>query len=114
LKKKEGGGNRKGEKMEGFQLWLNVPSEVCKFVCLFLFFFFFFFFFSKRKMDDPKYGTVSGSNFPVITEDGVNAIVLAGNSKNNLTGPFQTVQPVQMADMELQSNKGTKFFCLCY
>merc|ERR1712124_232868 len=41
----EGGANEKGEESQGFQIWINVPSQ--------------------HKMDDPDYGTVGNEEMPV-------------------------------------------------
>lgn len=76
----EGGGTPAGVNTTGFQLWINVPS--------------------KRKMDDPRYGTVPASALPVTVKDGVTARVLAG-ALDGVTGPFTTVQPVSMIDYVL-------------
>jgi redox-sensitive bicupin YhaK (pirin superfamily) len=80
----EGGGTQKGDRMQGFQIWVNVPA--------------------KHKMDPPKYGTVPPDQLPTATV-GHNTIarVLAG-SMFDLTGPFETKQSVQMIDFELQQN----------
>jgi redox-sensitive bicupin YhaK (pirin superfamily) len=83
----EGGGNAPGENSQGFQIWVNVPSD--------------------RKMDDPRYGTVPPENIPLLdfssTSPGVKARLLAG-SVGQSVGPFETVQPVQMIDFLLEAN----------
>lgn len=87
----EGGGGGGGGKMQGFQIWINVPSD--------------------RKMDDPRYGTVPTEELPVQEiAPGVTARVLAGAAFNDAsTGPFETVQPVQMVDFELECNSQVTF-----
>eukprot|EP00597_Dinobryon_sp_UTEXLB2267_P003453 CAMPEP_0170068444 /NCGR_PEP_ID=MMETSP0019_2-20121128/7420_1 /TAXON_ID=98059 /ORGANISM="Dinobryon sp., Strain UTEXLB2267" /LENGTH=320 /DNA_ID=CAMNT_0010276097 /DNA_START=48 /DNA_END=1010 /DNA_ORIENTATION=- len=92
----EGGGSPKGTTYLGFQIWVNVPS--------------------KRKMDDPKYGTEPPENIPFLSNlpsyPGVSARVLAGtvvfpvaDSKPiTAVGPFKTVQEVQIVDLMLESN----------
>ncbi len=77
-----------GKLVEGFQLWINVPSS--------------------RKMEDPRYGTVPSDQLPPISGDGIRGHVLAGNF-NNLKGPFETVQPVQMLDIEVDAGKSFDF-----
>ena len=85
----EGGGNEKGVYVQGFQIWVNVPSE--------------------RKMDDPRYGTVPTSDLPLVHLDGgATARVLAGDALG-VHGPFETVQPVQMIDFEVPKD-GTATF----
>ncbi|KAK3277189.1 hypothetical protein CYMTET_14789 [Cymbomonas tetramitiformis] len=79
----EGGGTPKGELISGFQIWINVPSE--------------------QKMADPRYGTEPPDAIPQVElSPGVHARLLAGNLGGS-SGPFQTVQPVQMIDFELAS-----------
>jgi quercetin 2,3-dioxygenase len=78
----EGGGTEKGQVVQGFQIWVNTPAE--------------------RKMDDPRYGTVPTKDLPLIdVAPGIEARILAGEAFN-MTGPFATVQAVQMVDFELQ------------
>ena len=83
----EGGGTPKGEIVEGFQIWVNVPSE--------------------RKMDDPRYGTEPPEHIPVYenqtSSPGMKARVLAGQIED-AKGPFSTVQPVEMIDFMLIKN----------
>jgi redox-sensitive bicupin YhaK (pirin superfamily) len=74
----EGGGTPKGETEEGFQLWFNTPSE--------------------HKKKDPRYGTEELPSFP-IGKNG-KGTVLVGPVKD-LVGPFLTVQPIQVVDIEL-------------
>jgi redox-sensitive bicupin YhaK (pirin superfamily) len=86
----EAGATPKGDVMEGFQIWVNVPRQ--------------------NKMDDPRYGTVPTSGLPLVQlapendDDGAGpaatARVLAGQAFG-VTGPFETVQDVQMIDFEL-------------
>ena len=78
----EGGSNEKGDRVQGFQIWINVPQE--------------------RKMDKPAYGTVTPDNLPRLhVGDGIEARVLAGTMFDH-TGPFQTKQDVQMIDFEFE------------
>lgn len=96
----EGGANENGEVMQGFQIWINVPST--------------------HKMDDPDYGTVSNEDMPVVRDIGGNndnsgakssrARILAGEAfGKTVVGPFRTKQPVQMIDFELQENDVVEF-----
>jgi redox-sensitive bicupin YhaK (pirin superfamily) len=79
----EGGGTPVGQNTTGFQLWINVPSA--------------------RKMDDPRYGTVSPDKLPLVNPaPGVSARVLAG-ALGDAYGPFVTVQSLQMVDYILSS-----------
>jgi quercetin 2,3-dioxygenase len=77
-----GAGGRPGERLEGFQIWINVRKE--------------------HKMDDPDYGTVAPEDIPLLPV-GVQAQarVLAGHLFGT-TGPFRTKVPFQMADIVLQ------------
>ena len=79
----EGGATPVGQPVEGFQIWINVPSD-------------------KKRMD-PRYGTVPTQDLPVLPlkERGSTVRVLAGNAFG-INGPFETVQPAQMLDFELQ------------
>lgn len=84
----EGGGSPSGEVMEGFQIWINVPSHM--------------------KMDDPKYGT-STEPMPMLQPaPGVGLRVVAGSPGGPLgeqhpAGPFRTATPVQMVDINLDA-----------
>jgi redox-sensitive bicupin YhaK (pirin superfamily) len=79
----EGGANEKGQSVQGFQIWINVPAG--------------------KKMDDPRYGTVPTKDLPLVNVDlGFSARVLAGNAWG-VTGPFATVQDVLMIDLELDN-----------
>jgi redox-sensitive bicupin YhaK (pirin superfamily) len=83
----EGGANKKGERMQGFQIWINVPSE--------------------KKLDEPRYGTVQLKDLPVVkVSEHCGARVLAGDFLG-VKGPFTTVQPVQMIDFELASSSSS-------
>ncbi|KAL9190629.1 hypothetical protein ACHAXT_000335 [Thalassiosira profunda] len=85
----EGGANDVGTRVQGFQIWINVPSE--------------------RKMDDPRYGTVPEKVLPLVTLDkGASARVLAGNALD-VKGPFETVQDVQMIDFRLEKGSSVDF-----
>lgn len=65
----EGGGTPKGEVMHGFQIWVNVPSEL--------------------KMNDPMYGTEPTENIPIL--ENINGMI--GDVKGRLlagaVGQFQ-------------------------
>jgi quercetin 2,3-dioxygenase len=78
----EGGATAKGELMEGFQIWINTPSE--------------------RKGDHPRYGTVPTRDLPVVSISDTNATarILAGEAWG-VCGPFKTIQPVQMIDFDI-------------
>jgi quercetin 2,3-dioxygenase len=79
----EGGATPKGVMVQGFQIWINVPSD--------------------RKMNDPRYGTVPTKDLPTMNlASGVKVNVLAGTAFG-VTGPFETIQPVQMIDFEVLS-----------
>jgi redox-sensitive bicupin YhaK (pirin superfamily) len=72
----EGGGTPEGERMHGFQIWINVPRA--------------------HKLADPAYGTADPSSIPVLDLGGGSGRLLAGpNPFNSLEGPFLTKQPVQ-------------------
>jgi len=83
----EGFETPKGEKSQGFQIWVNAPSS--------------------RKMDDPRYGTEPSENIPTIESAGVTARLLAGplvvdpSTGSIIQGPFKTVQDVQILDLSL-------------
>lgn len=76
----EGGGTPAGEAKHGFQIWINVPRE--------------------HKNDDPRYGTEQPENMVDLPLPGGSARLLSGELDGR-TGPFKTVQPVQMVDIEL-------------
>jgi len=88
----EGGASAKGETLQGFQIWINVPA--------------------KHKMDDPDYGTVPNEDMPVV-DIGKNsrARILAGEATFDKTiiGPLRSKQPVQMVDFEMQENDLVEF-----
>jgi len=79
----EGGAGAVGEVQHGFQIWVNVPAD--------------------RKMDDPRYGTHSSEDIPIFKENGLIIRVLAGEL-GDCSGPFKTVQPVQIFDVTLDAN----------
>jgi len=79
----EGGGTPAGMDMEGFQIWVNVPSA--------------------NKMNAPRYGTHTADSIPVLSVNGCSARILAGRS-NGLVGPFSTDADIQMIDFTLESN----------
>jgi redox-sensitive bicupin YhaK (pirin superfamily) len=96
----EGGGTAAGEMKHGFQIWINVPRE--------------------HKQDDPRYGTEQPENMVDIAFPGGSARLLAGEMEGR-SGPFKTVQPVQMVDVELESGADYAHFvpveldnCLVY
>jgi hypothetical protein len=74
----EGGGA--GGTLEGFQIWVNVPSA--------------------RKMDEPRYGTEPPAAIPLLRVPGGEARVLAG-SCGGAVGPFKTVTAVEIVDYSL-------------
>lgn len=79
----EGGGNPKGTLEEGFQLWFNVPSN--------------------RKMDDPRYGTEDPSSLPLLElGNGVAGRLIAGSLLGK-SGPFKSVQPMIVVDIEMEA-----------
>lgn len=84
----EGGGTPAGEFMQGFQIWINVPSEL--------------------KMRRPAYGTNPTDQIPVLSfgKDGTDlgtARLLAGPSMGKV-GPFKTIADVQILDVILPSD----------
>jgi redox-sensitive bicupin YhaK (pirin superfamily) len=83
----EGGANEIGQRVQGFQIWINVPSQF--------------------KLDDPEYGTVDPSLLPSQSvAEGVTARVLAGTMFGR-TGPFRTKQDVQMIDFDLEKRSSS-------
>lgn len=88
----EGGANAKGEVLQGFQIWINVPSE--------------------HKMDDPDYGTVPNEDMPVVdVGKDSKARILAGEAafENAVVGPLRSKQPIQMFDFEMQEDDLVEF-----
>ena len=70
-----------------FQIWINVPSD--------------------KKLDEPRYGTVQPKDMPLVqVSEHCTARILAGQFKD-VQGPFTTVQPVQMIDLELRHSAAT-------
>lgn len=67
-----------GDVLEGFQIWINVPSH--------------------KKMDDPQYGTSSEPLAELVVSSGVRLRVVAGTK-----GLYQTAIPVQMIDVILEA-----------
>jgi len=83
----EGGGTPAGESHDGFQIWVNVPSD--------------------RKLDAPRYGTEPPESIPQLEiSPGALVRVLAGEfnqSTHSRRGPFATGHAeVQMFDYELK------------
>lgn len=77
----EGGANEKGTRVQGLQIWINVPSQ--------------------HKMDPPDYGTVTPDKIPLVSVGKkTTARILAGDAFNQ-TGPFRTKQSVLMIDFQL-------------
>ncbi len=74
----EGGGS--GRTLEGFQIWVNVPSA--------------------RKMDEPRYGTEPPAAIPLLRFSCGEARVLAGSCRGAV-GPFKTVTSVEIVDYSL-------------
>ena len=86
----EAGGTLAGQKETGFQIWINVPSH--------------------RKMDNPRYGTVPTEALPVLGVPGVyNGRLLAGEF-DGLVGPFKTVVPILILDVEMAPNASQSFY----
>ena len=89
----EGGGTPKGEYTTGFQIWVNVPSNL--------------------KMNDPRYGTNSPETIPIIEDKtlypGMKGRLLAGNY-DKLKGPFETAQDVQIFDLMLEKESSYTHF----
>ena len=81
----EGGATAKGVRMQGFQIWINVPKE--------------------NKMDKPDYGTVTPDLLPKLSvgDGGVTESRVLAGAMFDQTGPFRTKQDVQMVDLELES-----------
>ncbi|GAX19149.1 hypothetical protein FisN_3Lh091 [Fistulifera solaris] len=86
----EGGATPAGQEVEGFQIWINVPAN--------------------KKQLDPRYGTVPTPDLPALPLNGGKSTVrvLAGEAFGT-KGPFDTVQPVQMMDFELQPSDEVSF-----
>ena len=79
----EGGGTPKGVSQQGFQIWLNVPSQ--------------------HKMDDPIYGTEPPEAIPQeLVAPGAKARLLAG-PMGDRTGVFETKAFVQVVDFDLEA-----------
>lgn len=86
----EGGATIEGDRVQGFQIWVNVPAT--------------------EKMQSPRYGTVPTEDLPShVIQDGAAAVRVLAGSLGDWTGPFATTQPVQMLDFEL-SDDGTFSF----
>ena len=88
----EGGASQKGERVEGFQIWIKVSHS--------------------RKLQPPRYGTVPTEQLPLVSlNDKVQARVLAGKLLQDETtkGPFETSQPVQMIDFEVSQGGHVSF-----
>ena len=80
----EGGGTPKGVSQQGFQIWLNVPSQ--------------------HKMDDPIYGTEPPEAIPQeLVAPGAKARLLAGPMGDRRTGVFETKAFVQVVDFDLEA-----------
>ena len=84
----EGGGTPMGERLTGFQIWINVPSS--------------------QKMKPPRYGTEPPENIPIVDvqcadDEEANSLftlqvrLLAGEL-NGRAGPFRTVTDVRIVD----------------
>lgn len=78
----EGGSELEGERHHSFQIWINVPAA--------------------HKLDKPRYGTEPPENIPLLEYPGVTARLLAGEVGEQ-RGPFQSWQPIQMIDFELEA-----------
>jgi quercetin 2,3-dioxygenase len=77
----EGGGTPAGQPQDGFQIWVNVPSA--------------------KKMDDPRYGIEPPENIPLLYDSGKTKVRLIAGTVGDITGPFKTVQNVQIVDFLL-------------
>lgn len=85
----EGGATPLGERIQGFQIWINVRKE--------------------DKLNDPDYGTVPPDDIPPLNVGKhCTARVLAGNLFG-VTGPFRTKVPFQMADIEMKDQSELTF-----
>jgi len=74
----EGGGTPDGERMHGFQIWINVPRA--------------------HKLDDPAYGTADPGTIPELDLGvgvGSGRLLAGPNPFSDREGPFLTKQPVQ-------------------
>jgi redox-sensitive bicupin YhaK (pirin superfamily) len=83
----EGGGTPAGEVTEGFQIWLNVPSEL--------------------KMAAPRYGTHPPADLPLLPLGGGSTVRLLAGSLGEATGPYRPSSDAQMADYALAAGSST-------
>ena len=72
----------KGGKLEGFQLWINLPKA--------------------DKMKPPHYQEFNSTQIPAATGDGVNAKVIAGEALN-VAGAVSTHIPIQFVHFKLNA-----------
>jgi redox-sensitive bicupin YhaK (pirin superfamily) len=86
----EGGGTPAGEYRHSFQIWLRMPLE--------------------RMEDDPRYGTVSPAEIPIVEFNKGRARVLAG-SLEGCIGPAQYAVTVQILDVELEADAEWTYTC---
>lgn len=85
----EGGGGQKGDRVQGFQIWVNTPAS--------------------KKLGDPRYGTVPNEDMPLVAlGENATARVLAGPAFG-VNGPFETSQQVLMIDFELEHDTTIDF-----
>jgi len=75
--------NARGELMQGLQIWINVPRD--------------------QKMANPRYGTNPEIPTENLGSSSCTARVLAGDF-GGVRGPFETVAPVQMIDVDLTAD----------
>lgn len=77
--------NEKGGRMEGFQLWVNLPA--------------------KYKMTAPNYQDIASKLIPdAKSEDGKTTVRVIAGETLNAKGPVQTLTPIQYYDVKLQPN----------
>ena len=97
----EGGGTPAGQDQEGFQIWLNVPSE--------------------KKMQDPSYGTHPPSELPLLQLGAGSTARLLAGALGEARGPANFSVDVQIVDYTLAPGTSTEHAvaashdnCLCY
>ena len=81
--------NASNHPLDWMKIWISVPSD--------------------KKLVEPRYGTVQPNGMPLVqvSKHCTARVLLAGNFKN-VQGPFTTVQPVQMMDLELNHSTTSK------
>jgi len=86
----EGGGTPAGQRAHGFQIWLRMPLA--------------------KMEDDPRYGTVSPVDIPISKLDRGQVRVIAG-SLEDVVGPAQYANAVQILDLELDAGGEWNYTC---